>query len=297
MANNKAKLSGCNNGFILFENNKVKVFDNAVKYKEDENRQVIALLCIADQMFYLYLNKSSDKIMVSCVANLENFKLAGNLINTQTITEALLSKVNDTDIDRIKSIYKGINNDNLLKYACALTLDIIDLNYIENNRQFESFIVTDNCITAVTQNENLRIINVDKGVDIEVSDECKKHEVLFSNIKYRNDIGLEGVILRKNVKGITVYKYNSFYKKPEIKNVECIANIKRVVGTSDGKYIAVLSNYGITRAFEVNNQEDRYINFKCDFLDELEHVTDIAINMKNNLGVLIKENIFKNIKL
>lgn len=295
MTNNKIKLYGCNNGFIVFENNKVKIYGDAVKYKEDENRQVRAVLCIACQMFYLFLDKSSNKIMVSCVTDLEKVKLATeNLINNQMITEALLSKVNDTDIDIIKNIYKGINAVNLLKYTCALALDIIDLNYIENNRQFEDFLVTDNCVTAVTQNEDLRIINVDKGIDIKVSNECKKQELLFSSIRC-NAIGkLEGVILQKSKEGITIYKYNNCSCKEifKIKNVKFAANIKQAVCTSNGKYIIVLSDDGIIRAFEFNDKENNYIKFKCDFIDELECVNDIAINTNNELGVLNKENEF-----
>ncbi len=283
----ESKLFACCNDFISYQNEKMQTRDgNSVDLTEFKNKNILTLVCCKEELYYL--ENTETGILFGCKTNL-------NQIKTK-----LFSISNDIFVDKeyfqkfasiIRKNYPGISYNNVLKYFIALRLDYIDENFIKDNEQFVSLIISKTLI-GLCKNGDLKLIDYsDKeknGTEINVKVAEKVNRLITANYNY--DFYGILIVFDKIIKVYDVYKnyYYEFRKENKIK----INNVKDGVLSSDGKYVVLLFDDGKARLYKqkISDKGIFYGETVCDLLKKLTEICDIAINNNDVVGLLDNKN-------
>lgn len=199
----------------------------------------------------------------------------------------------------IRKNYPGIFDNNTLKYLVALRLGYIDENFIIDNEQFVSMIVSKTLI-GLCKNGDLKLIdysdNEKSETEINVKIAEKVNRLIAANY---NNFDFYGILVEfdKEIKVYDVYE-NSCYKFSKNDGVK-FNDVKDGVLSSEGKYVVLLFDDGTARLYKqkISDKEIFYEEIVCDLLKNLTQICDIAISNKDDVGLLYDKNKLEVLKL
>lgn len=289
------RLFACCDDFILFQsektqNEKIETrYGNSIDLTEIKNKNVLTFICNKEEFYYL---KNTDTgILYGCKTNLK--KVENEALSS---LNDILEKSENENFQKlapfIKKNYPGISYNNILKYFIALRLGYIDENFIIDNEQFVSMILS-KALIGLCKNCDLAIIDYRNNKNKIVAKEVKS--VIAENYNYN----FYGIIVKfdKGVKVYDVHK-NSYYEFSENDSGE-FYNVKDGVLSSDGKYVVLLFDDGKARLYKrkMSDKGIFYEGMVCDLLKTLTKICDIAINNKDDVGLLYDKNKLKVLEL
>lgn len=289
------KLFACCNDFISYQNEKMETrYGNSIDLTEIKNKNILTLVCCKEELYYL--ENTETGILFGCKTNLNQIK------------NRLFSISNDIFVDKeyfqkfaplIRKNYPGIFDNNTLKYLVALRLGYIDENFIIDNEQFVSMIVSKTLI-GLCKNGDLKLIdysdNEKSETEINVKIAEKVNRLIAANY---NNFDFYGILVEfdKEIKVYDVYE-NVCYKFSKNDGVK-FNDVKDGVLSSEGKYVVLLFDDGTARLYKqkISDKEIFYEEIVCDLFKKLTKICDIAINNKNDVGLLYDKNKLEVLKL